>query len=68
MDLIYEMSKTEYVYFSVDEMLEKFKKMISLDSESQGLFAVISFKNRFSCANKIFAAIIIYPKIFSNFY
>ena len=27
MDFIIEMSKTEYVYFSVDEMLEKFKEL-----------------------------------------
>ena len=28
MDLIIEMSKTEFVYFSIDEMLEKFKEII----------------------------------------
>ena len=34
MDLIYEMSKTEYVYFSIDEMLEKFKEMIMEEEEN----------------------------------
>ena len=33
MDFVTEMSKTEYVYFSVDEMLEKFKKMIMEEEE-----------------------------------
>ena len=28
MEIIKEMAKCEFVYFSVDEMLEKFKKMI----------------------------------------
>ena len=28
MDFIIEMSKTEYVYYSIDEMLEKFKKWL----------------------------------------
>ena len=27
MDFIIEMSKTEYVYFSIDEMSEKFKEL-----------------------------------------
>ena len=33
MDFIIEMSKTEYVYFSVDEMLEKFKEIIMEEEE-----------------------------------
>jgi len=33
MDLIIEMAKTEYVYFSVDEMLDKFKKIIMEEEE-----------------------------------
>ena len=33
MDFIIEMSKTEYVYFSVDEMLKKFKEMIMEEEE-----------------------------------
>ena len=28
MDLIIEMARCEYVYFSIDEMLEKFKEII----------------------------------------
>ena len=28
MDFIIEMSKTEFVYYSIDEMLEKFKEII----------------------------------------
>ena len=33
MDFIIEMSKTEYVYYSIDEMLEKFKRMIMEEEE-----------------------------------
>ena len=33
MDLIIEMSKTEYVYYSIDEMLEKFKEIIMEEEE-----------------------------------
>ena len=33
MDLIIEMSKTEYVYYSIDEMLEKFKKIVMEEEE-----------------------------------
>ena len=33
MDFIIEMSKTEYVYYSIDEMLEKFKELIRSDSD-----------------------------------
>ena len=33
MDFIIEMSKTEFVYFSIDEMSEKFKKMIMEEEE-----------------------------------
>ena len=36
MDFIIEMSKTEYVYFSVDEMLEKFKEIIMEEEEWNG--------------------------------
>ena len=36
MDLIIEMSKTEFVYFSIDERLEKFKKMI-MEEEENGI-------------------------------
>ena len=33
MDFIIEMAKTEFVYFSIDEMLEKFKKIIMEEEE-----------------------------------
>ena len=33
MEIIKEMAKTEYVYFSIDEMLEKFKKIIMEEEE-----------------------------------
>ena len=36
MDFIIEMSKTEFVYYSIDEMLEKFKKMIMEEEEWNG--------------------------------
>ena len=34
MDFIIGMSKTEYVYFSIDEMLEKFKEIIMEEEEN----------------------------------
>ena len=33
MDFIIEMSKTEYVYYSIDEMLEKFKEIVMEEEE-----------------------------------
>ena len=33
MDFIIEMAKTEFVYFSIDEMLEKFKEIIMEEEE-----------------------------------
>ena len=36
MDFIIEMSKTEYVYYSIDEMLDKFKKIVMEEVEENG--------------------------------
>ena len=33
MKMIKEMSKTEFVYYSIDEMLDKFKEMIMEEEE-----------------------------------